>query len=207
MGHIQAVIQPLQKRSGPDSGVERRGGDGNHLRLAVPRDVEPVEELLLLFVVQGVHISKNHRPVGGRKAQERIAGHAAANRFSQIGCDCQDEGVRRVSRAADEDVRLRGQQNRPIVGWWVNAKAWRIRGSFGYESHVRGHHRRGVYPIVRPQADGVAQLLSKVRNFCEKKLAWYAGRPGGCVGAKRRHSWKGVRPGMVGAVPVRYTRF
>lgn len=111
MGHIQAVVQPVQKRSGPNSGVERRGGDGNHLRLAVPRVVEPAEELLLLFVVQGVHIPKNHRSVDGREAQERIAGHAAANRFSQVRCHCQDEGVRRVSRAAEEHVRLRGQQN------------------------------------------------------------------------------------------------
>jgi hypothetical protein len=111
MGHIQAVIQAVQKRSRPNSGVERRSGDGNHLRPAVPWVVEPAEELQLLFAVQGVHISKNQRPIGGRQTQESIGGHPAANRFLQIRSHSQDEGVRRVWRTAEEYVRLRFPQN------------------------------------------------------------------------------------------------
>ena len=62
MGHIQAAIQAVQKRSRPNSGVERRSGDGNHLHPAAPWVIEPAEELQLLFAVQGLHISKNQRP-------------------------------------------------------------------------------------------------------------------------------------------------
>jgi hypothetical protein len=81
------------------------------LRPAAPGVVEPAEELQLLFAVQGIHISKDQRPVGGRQAQESIAGHAAADRFPQIRSHSQDEGVRRVWRTAEEYVRLRIPQN------------------------------------------------------------------------------------------------
>jgi hypothetical protein len=44
MEHIQAVIQPVLKRSGLDEGVEQRCGHGDHLRVAVLGLVEPAEE-------------------------------------------------------------------------------------------------------------------------------------------------------------------
>ena len=121
MDDVQPIVQRVQKCSSPNGGVQWRGGDGNHLCLAVPGVVQPAEELVLLFTIEGVHVSENQRPTGGHD-REGIAGRAVVNRPSQRGCQRQEARLRRIARAADEHVRMPLTENRPEVRWWIKAK-------------------------------------------------------------------------------------
>jgi len=82
MDHVQPIIQPVRKYSGLDQQVERRGGDGNHLRVAVLRLVEPEDEPLLLITIQAIHIPKNQRSVGRQTGRKRAAGMACCRSTS-----------------------------------------------------------------------------------------------------------------------------